>query len=191
MGLVVHHIGRLPTDNQRDYYLYLLDYGWHEPLGEALLGSFEDMAAIASPNKAAVIRGTRGSHFEDEVLTWHGFNGQDREELLPAILITTKHPQYFEGDPAKPRLNKGLWKGESLLLVPLKSCCASTGDVARLVRRMLDDITAKKPLTSFSVTGTQRSGLDGAIVDAVILQPNISGIGVDLKKLIARMRGRG
>lgn len=46
MGLMVHSIARLPKDFQRDFYVYLLDYGWTEPLGEAMLANFERMAEI-------------------------------------------------------------------------------------------------------------------------------------------------
>lgn len=48
MGLMIHSLGELPLNAKRDYYVYLLDYGWHEPLGQALLSSFDTMAAEAS-----------------------------------------------------------------------------------------------------------------------------------------------
>ena len=75
MGLMIHSLGELPLNAKRDYYVYLLDYGWHEPLGQALLSNFDTMAAEASRNSAAVIRGVVGSHFEDEVLSWHSVDG--------------------------------------------------------------------------------------------------------------------
>lgn len=36
MGLYVHSLSRLPLGVERNYYLYVLDYGWDEPLGASL-----------------------------------------------------------------------------------------------------------------------------------------------------------
>ena len=39
MGLHIHSLGQLPATAERAYYVYLLDYGWHEPLGAAGRGA--------------------------------------------------------------------------------------------------------------------------------------------------------
>jgi len=39
MGLHIHSLGQLPATVERAYYVYLLDYGWHEPLGAAERGA--------------------------------------------------------------------------------------------------------------------------------------------------------
>lgn len=92
MGLWVQSLENIPKKVKRDYFVYLLDYGWNEPLSEALTKNYEKMAEIAAENKAVVIRGTHRVHFEDEVLSWHNVNGENAEEILPAILITNRHP---------------------------------------------------------------------------------------------------
>ena len=89
MGLYVQSLNNIPQSAHRDYYIYLLDYGWSEPLGNALMNNYEKMAQLAAENDAVVIRGTHRVHFEDEVLSWHHINGENAEDLLPAILITT------------------------------------------------------------------------------------------------------
>ena len=40
MGLVVHSLDEIPKDITREYYLYLLDYGWEEPLSNTVLKNF-------------------------------------------------------------------------------------------------------------------------------------------------------
>lgn len=55
MGLYVQSLENIPLSAHRDYFIYLLDYGWHEPLGEALMNNYEKMAQIAAENKAVVI----------------------------------------------------------------------------------------------------------------------------------------
>jgi hypothetical protein len=44
MGL---YISSLATFEAKRYYLiYLLDYGWSEPLGESLMKNYEEMAGL-------------------------------------------------------------------------------------------------------------------------------------------------
>ena len=54
------------------------------------------MAKKAAVNSTVVIQGTEIGHFEDEVFSWHGINGVDAEDCLPAILITNTHPLILE-----------------------------------------------------------------------------------------------
>jgi len=57
MGLYVHSLAEIPTGAERSYYLYLLDYGWEEPLGEAVRANLPRMAELASRSDAVVIHG--------------------------------------------------------------------------------------------------------------------------------------
>src|SRR5438270_698931 len=126
MGLYVHSLGEVPSGAPRNYYVYLLDYGWDEPLGEAVRKNFLQMADRASRTNAAVVHGPVGVHFTDEVLSWHHINGQPAEKILPAILITTRHPKtiresYQEGSVKRME--------DALLLIPLKKVCKNATDV--------------------------------------------------------------
>jgi hypothetical protein len=80
MGLMIHSLAEYPLEVERAYYIYLLDYGWHEPLGEAIYQNFGKIADLASRREAVVMRGIVGVHFADEVLSWHQVNGQPAEE---------------------------------------------------------------------------------------------------------------
>ena len=97
MGLHVHSLENIPKSENRDYLIYLLEYGWHEPLAAALNENFEKMANIAAQNRAVVIKGTELAHFDNEVFSWHQINNERDEDVLPAILITNAHPSYFLG----------------------------------------------------------------------------------------------
>lgn len=181
MGLYVHTLGEIPAAAERAYYIYLLDYGWKEPLGDAVRSNLQYMADLASRSNAVVIHGPRGVHFEDEVLSWHRVNGQDAEDILPAILVTTRHPStFYDSFGAKNRLEIDR---NAILLIPLRKVCKTVDDVVFMVRHVFEDIKEKKMLREFKVAKTMRSGLAGALVDAVILQPKVGGVGFDLKKL--------
>lgn len=178
MGLYVHTLAEIPSGAQRNYYVYLLDYGWDEPLGEAVRANISKMADRASRTNAVVIQGPP-VHFADEVLSWHNVNGEPGESVLPAILITTRHPSTFCEHPHE----KGSPSDDALLLIPLKKVCETATEVVDLVERVFGDIKEKRKLVDFNVYKQLRAGVGQTIVDAVILQPSLGGIGIDLKKL--------
>ncbi|PIS47380.1 MAG: hypothetical protein COT17_03750 [Elusimicrobia bacterium CG08_land_8_20_14_0_20_51_18] len=179
MGLMIHSLGELPIEAKREYYLYLLDYGWEEPLSEVLFKNFPKMADLASKHDAVVMRGTVGHHFTDEVLSWHQVNGQPSEGILPAILITTIHPRYFQMQAKEHRQSSAT----QMLLIPLRKACKTTSDVVSLIEKVFKDIKDKKGLPDFEVAKELKKGKRGALVDALILQPNFAGIGLDLKAI--------
>jgi hypothetical protein len=187
MGLYVHSLGEIPAGAQRAYYVYLLDYGWKEPLGEAVRANLPRMADMASRSNAVVVHGPRGVHFEDEVLSWHRVNGQDATDILPAILITTRHPSTFRESLEMKKSRSE--KKDALLLIPLRKACKSAEDVVQLIQRVFEDIKDKKQLSKFRAAKRMRRGIAGALVDAVILQPKVGGIGFDLKKFFAGDKG--
>lgn len=180
MGLYVHSLGEIPTGAARAYYVYLLDYGWEEALGNAVRANLPKMADMASRSNAVVVHGPRGVHFEDEVLSWHHVNGKDTKDILPAILITTRHPSTFrESFDARESRKES---GDALLLIPLRKACKSSEDVVELIQKVFEDIKDKKRLSNFRAAKRMKRGVAGALADAVILQPRVGGIGFDLKK---------
>lgn len=187
MGLMIHSLGELPVDAARSYYVYLLDYGWHEPLGEVLYHNFERMADMASRHNAVVLRGVVGAHFTDEVFSWHQINGLPGDEILPAILITTRNPHEFrERQPSEGFVARSQ---DRLLLIPLRKACESTTDVAKLIDKIFRDIREKRELSDFEIAKKLSRGQRGALMDALILQPNISGIGIDFNRIIKFFKG--
>jgi hypothetical protein len=184
MGLYVHSLGEIPTAAERAYYLYLLDYGWDEPLGSAVRENLSRMADLASRSDAVVIHGPRGMHFEDEILSWHRINGQEATD----ILITTRHPSTFRESFSLIRSEPE--NRDALLLLPLRRVCTSATEVTDLIHRVFEDIKGKKQLSDFHAAKRMKRGVAGALVDAVILQPKLGGLGVDLKKLFTDTKKR-
>lgn len=201
MGLYVHALSRLPLGLERDYYVYVLDYGWDEPLGQALQANFRRMADLAAKNKAVVIAGTDSRAFAEEVLSvhvddpefsWNKINGEDGEEVLPALMISTIHPQRFRDEAPGYRFRK-TGKGsadEKLILIPLRGLCKDSTEVIALIERIFRDIAAQKPLTDFAIAKEIKAGDGAALSDAFILKPSLWGIGVDLKELAKTWRAK-
>ncbi len=138
MGLHVQSLANIPTNHNRDYFIYLLDYGWDEPIGKALIANYEKIVATAAENNAVVIRGTRRVHFEDEVLSWHNINGENAEKILPAILITNRHPHQFKESFRNE--NNGIENDLKLILIPLNLFCKNVDDVEILINKLFIDI---------------------------------------------------
>jgi hypothetical protein len=173
MGLYVHSLAEIPNGAERAYYVYLLDYGWEEPLGSAVRANLPRMADLASRTDAVVIHGPRGVHFEDEVLSWHRVNGQDAENILPAILINTRHPSTFRESFSLLRSDPE--NRDALLLLPLRKICTSPQEVADLIQRVFEDIKSKKSLSEFEAAKQMRRGVAGALVERSYCSPNSAG----------------
>lgn len=186
MGLHVHSLSNIPKSENRDYLIYLLEYGWHEPLAEALNRNFFKMAGVAAQNRAVVIKGTELAHFENEVFSWHQINNERGEDILPAVLITNAHPSYFMENNHGYSRKSGLYRESidgdlKLILIPLKRFCSSTSEVVSLIEKLFVDIGAGKDLSEFKIAKEARKGIGSAIVDSLILEPNISGLGFSFK----------
>lgn len=186
MGLKVHSLARLPSGIDRDYFVYLLDYGWDEPLSRWLRANFDRMASLASLNRAVVIAGFDGEEFTNEVFSFHRVNGMAGDEVLPAILITNCHPHRFAEQnefPHRSRTRPGALYDDRMVLIPLKPACKTESDVTELIEAIFRDIREGKNLREFSVHKQVAKGRGGALVDALVLEPNIGGIGLDLKAI--------
>lgn len=182
MGLHVHNLGNLPdTVDGRDYFIYVLDYGWKEPLTDALVANFTNMARMASESKSMVVAGIEPIHFANEVFSWHGINGEDGEKILPAILITTLTPFYFK--ESYDEFHRTDEINDKLLIIPLKKACQTTDDVIKLIQSIFTDIKERKNLSGFSIAKRINKNGFKRFADAVILEPNFAGVGLDIKKL--------
>lgn len=182
MGLMIHSLEGIPDEHHRDYFIYLLDYGWKEPLGEALKQNFGRMATLASEKKNAVVimRTDEGVHFSDEVLSWHSINGDDVEknELLPAILITNRHPIEFkkrsESFSAKETVESNL----KMILFPLKRYCSTTSEVVTLIQKIFTKIKNGEDLDDFNIVEEKNRGVGGAITSSLVIEPSLTGTNI-------------
>lgn len=198
MGLYVNSVSDIPLSESRAYYIYVLDYyNWDEPISNALKENAERIAAFCSENDAVMVKGLPNSHFGSEVLSWVKINGQNPGMVLPALLITTIHPQYFvdshdpgpiEGKPASKEPFEEI--NDSLIFLKIRDICKNPVDVVVLLEKIFHDIKQKHAIKDFTIVQEQRKGEHGALVDALILEPSFAGLGVDIKKLVNWARGR-
>ena len=187
MGLHISSLQHIPENAKRDYFIYLLDYGWNEPLIEALEKNYDKMAQLAADNNAVVIKETRKIHFEDEVLSWNNINGEDANEILPAILITNRHPAKFK-ESFNVRQSEKVENDLKMILIPLKKFCKTTTDVTELISKLFKDIEEQKDINDFKISKEIRRGFGSALADSLILEPNFIGVGLNFRTLIDYFR---
>lgn len=189
MGLKVHSLARLPVDMNRDYYVYLLDWNWEGNLNRFLRLNFDKMASIAARNRAVVITGFDGEEFSNEVFSYHQVLGEDGRKALPAILVTTCNPHKFAStnNGGRPNYQQSHSKfrhalfDERMVLLPLRDLCTDDTDVNLVIDKIMSDIVEKKSLTEFEVYKKVSQKDKEGLADALILQPNFAGMGVDIK----------
>jgi hypothetical protein len=191
VGLYVSHLKSLPYE-KRSLYVYLLDYGWPEgPYETVFRNNFQAMARRASDTGSIVIASDRGVHFANEVLNWHSVNGIDADTVLPAILVTKSHPSYFVESTDEGRA-AGSGIGD-IVLIPLKKACTSPNDFSAVIESVFADLEKGLELKNFRVASHDASTpeeptsgfrkMATRFGKSIMLEPNISGVGVDLKKL--------
>lgn len=183
MGLYVETLDNIPSEARRDYYIYLLDYGWDEPIGNALVKNYERMASLAASNRAVVIRGTNRVHFEDEVLSWHDINGQDATELLPAILITNRNPHKFKDTNGSGQAEP-IEQDLRMILIPLRKFCRTATDVVALIERIFLDIKDQKALKDFKIARQYQKDNRFAMADMITLEPGSKGTEIPMENIV-------
>ena len=180
MGLKINTIAEIPNNVSRSYYLYILDYyNWDEPIGNTLRDNFDKIAEFTAKNDSVVIQGIKESHFYNELFSFDRINGMTPEELLPALMITTLHPQYFLSRDEKRSIGEPIPK-DKVIFLKISEICKSPSDVIKLIGKIFSDIKSKKAICDFAVTKYSRRGVGGALVDSMILEPKILGAEIEL-----------
>jgi hypothetical protein len=185
MGLTIHTIAKIPDYWDKDFFVYLLDYGFKEPLSDALRHHFDEMADWASRNNSVVIQGSAGSHFNDEVFSWHKINGLPGDEVLPAILISTINPSVFnqfgEGHPGRYKPT------DKMVLIPLRKVVKTSEDLYPILKRVLRELSEGKKLSRLTAVKESKGKTIGrTILDSILLKPSVHGVGVDIKSLFGK-----
>lgn len=191
---MVYSLDNVPIGARRNYFIYLLENGWKGPINKVLKKNYDRMVSSAANNKAVVIKGTAAEHFQNEVFSWHNINGDVSDGLLPALLITNKHPKYFkESGKAffyKPNETIKVQEhaGMKMILIPFQKAYSNESEVIRIVESVFESISQGKDLKDFTIIQKQKKGIGNALVDSLILEPNISGVGINLKRFFKVLR---
>lgn len=196
MGLYISKLDEIAIKEERDLYIYLLDYGWPEGKWESVFKKhFMKMADLAADNNAVVIGSPRGRHFANAVLNYHQLLDVAADNILPAIMITRTHPTYFQDDPqdvfGREPVKAGL---EDLLLVPLETFFTSEEDFIRGIEGIFENAKKGLELSQFEVAGgdyrVRKASAVSRFWESAEIKPGIFGLKLDVKKLAENFRSR-
>lgn len=188
MGLKIHTLAEIPENVSKSYYLYILDYhNWNEPIGNTLRENFDKIAEFAAKNDSVVIQGMSGSLIYTELMSWKAVNGIDPVELLPALMITTLHPKYFLDSKEQ---ESGEIPRDKFIFLELRKICQTPQDVIIILEKIFQDIKEKRAIQDFKIKKELKGGIGKILNDAIILEPNIGGVGINLNSLFRFLRGK-
>ncbi|GIL01955.1 MAG: hypothetical protein BroJett030_18540 [Alphaproteobacteria bacterium] len=188
MGLKITTLARLPEKTDRAFFVYFLDYGWDDDLTRAMYENFDMLAEVAAENRGLLVAGLDRTEFANEVLSWHHVNNDPADDLLPAIMVTDVEPRLladasgFDFGEVRQRPSSRTAYPERFVLIPLRDICNSAADVTELLQKLVTDLRSGRSLPDFEICRVKAKGPDAA-ANMVILQPNVGGIGVDLKEI--------
>ncbi len=197
MGLLISHLKTLEAFQDRELYVFLLDYNWPDGKYEKIFKAhFQTMAQRASDANSVLVRSNRGIHFANEVLSYYRVFDLNADKVLPAILITKAHPSYFVEtsgpeehaiiDPKNDELCR-----DDVVLIPLKDACSSAEEFSAIIESIFVDLDSGTELQNYSMAEYDtyhqppKHPIPERIGRALILEPNIGGVGIDLKKLFS------
>lgn len=188
MGLYISYMDTVSIKTSRSLYVYLLDYGWPNGDWEKIFKRhFMHMADKASQAGAVVIGSGRGVHFANEVLNWHRVGDLRADEVLPGLLITKTHPNYFKESTDESRsAEAGL---EDLLVVPLRPFCHDETTFLASIEAVFADLHKGLELKNFQIAEhdprLHRSrDLGKRLVKSIEVKPGAFGVSVNLKTLL-------
>ncbi len=184
MGVKITSIAQIPSDVDIPYYVYLLTSQYPFESNMALQEAFDILAREASEHDFVVLQGLT-HEFGGEVMNAYSIDGIPVDDLLAAILISTVNPHQFE--QVRSIDTRGPFRrDERVVFISLRQEHPSRDDVFRLVQQVLSDVRAGRDLSDFACVQGGRT----KFLDSLVIQPNFSGVGVDLKTLWDFLRGK-
>ncbi len=136
--------------------------------------------ALEEKNAVVIMRTDEGVHFSDEVLSWHSINGDhaEKNELLPAILLTNRHPKEFKRRGESFSRNGTAEPNLKMILFPLKKYCSTTSEVVTLIQRLFTKIKNGEDLANFNIVEEKNKGGGGAIESSIVIEPSQTGTNI-------------
>ncbi|MGR9058979.1 hypothetical protein ACU8NH_24275 [Rhizobium leguminosarum] len=171
MGYVLNELTNLPIDDKVDFYIFVINGQYREPIYDIIQNNFFEIARSIGSH-AVIATGTDPRNFTTSVA--RKYLGKDNSDssfrsALPALLITNGHPEQLSSESMR-------------LVIPLRDAEKRFGGwhqffdlLARFVRGESDEFVRRFE--------NQENFLDTAN-KVVGLKPGIFGISVNINELI-------
>lgn len=185
MGLIISALREIPSDINRKCWIYLLDYGLNSEVSEALRKNFVHFAERSSEASSVVVLGS-SRHVQNDILSWHRVFGLPGDKHLPALLVCTVNPNALMDD----RINADALadQGHKAILIPLSGKEITVEGALLLVDSVFDKIVQNDLDAIFATHRVEETS--ASTTPVLMLEPNISGIGINLNELWRRLSNR-
>jgi hypothetical protein len=98
MGYLLNRLGNLPDDDTVKYYLFLLRESFNTPLLETIDRNFGEIAKAIGDDAIYAVGLNQQEWLHEVASTYLGENWPEYLPLLPALLITDKHPDEVDAN---------------------------------------------------------------------------------------------
>lgn len=173
MGYMLSSLGKLPIEEDVEFYIFVINGGWRGGLAEIISQNFEGIARDIGP-QAVIAKGFEGPFWSAEI--FEKYLGEKYTALfrfLPALLITDSHPERLKPESMR-------------LLIPLQEVEERFGNFdhffSSLIRFVRDNDT------EFLERFKDGTNMSDEALEIVELKPNLFGIGINLNHVIKKIR---
>ena len=175
MGYQLNSLANLPIDAEVNFYIFVINGQWKEPVYSILNENFSAIARSIG-NNAVIAMGLNPQEWYDEVAA--GYLSKDHNELfnlLPAVLITNAHPDRITESSLR-------------LLVPLRDVEARFGGWPQFFASLSDFVQLKND--GFLNKFQPKEDFIDVANKVVNLRPGMFGVSVNINELITWWKKR-
>lgn len=173
MGYRVTTLGHLAIEEGVDLYFFVVKSGWKSELSRAIDENFDAIARRIGPHNSAIVDGLNDA-WAGEILN-HYFGDKSGTVRLncPLMLITDSHPSNVTAETMR-------------LVAPLDEIHGRFGNFDRFFEELGN--YAEYRDTTFLDKFEDKSDVLGNLNEAILIQPNFYGFGVNVNRLIDIVR---
>jgi hypothetical protein len=175
MGYTVNKLTNLPLDDEVDFYIFVINGEFDDPLYAMIEKNFKAIARSIGDN-AVIVQGTDPVNFTSEVQrTYLGKHSEQVFRLLPALVITDTHPEEISDDSLR-------------LIVPLSRAEETAGGWPQFFK-LLSQL-ARKENSEFLNRFPNVEDVWDKIGKYIKFEPQFFGVRLEGNEVIKRLRER-
>jgi hypothetical protein len=181
VGFVATDITTVPSNDNYRWYIFILEHGWADKIGDEVANNFMKFAEKVGPN-ALVVRGTDPLSFYSQVFENYILLSNTKSEkiVLPAILVADISPEKILETEENIERAK-------ILVFSLSRVAQSQGGVVEFLIKLADTIREEGALDNFENSNDEKlEGAWGWVRRYVEIKPNFFGFGVNVNALVDR-----
>ena len=170
-GYILNELANLPIDEKVNFYIFVVNGQYREPLYEMIQSNFVNIAQSIG-NHAVIATGTDSKRFTTEVARQYlGTGNSDASftSLLPALLITNEHPDRLDEKSLR-------------LIVPLRDAETRFGNLRNFFELLSQFVRGEN---NYFISQFENKSSKLGIANRIIgLRPGMFGISLNINELI-------